>query len=116
MRGPRGRARWPFHRPSQTTPLIMTTTHTQWSISNIAHASYIGFLEIESGEYFEVMETDTRLVFGGSCNSGFLQSGYILREDGETLAETLQELHADLETYYRDGAQYVSRIVCNDRM
>jgi len=94
----------------------MTTTHTQWSVSDTRYAGSLGTLEIESGEYFEVMETETKLVFGGSCNSGFLESGYILREDGETLAETLQELHADLETYYRDGAQYVSRIVCNERM
>jgi len=28
----------------------------------------------------------------------------------------LQELHSDLEAYYREGANYVSRIVCNERM
>jgi hypothetical protein len=28
----------------------------------------------------------------------------------------LQELLSDLETYYNDGASYVSRIVCNQRM
>jgi len=39
-----------------------------------------------------------------------------MRDDCESLEETLQELHDDLETYYRDGAQYVSRIVCNERM
>jgi hypothetical protein len=32
------------------------------------------------------------------------------------IIDTLQELHSDLETYYRDGARYVSRIVCNERM
>lgn len=93
----------------------MTTTHTQWSVSDIRYAGSLGTLEIESGEYFDVLETETKLVFGSACNAGFLESGYILR-DGETLDETLQELHADLEVYYRDGAKYVSRIVCNERM
>lgn len=91
------------------------TTHTQWSVSDIKGNKYIGCMEA-GPEYFEVLETETRLVFGGATNAGFLESGYILRDDGETLDETLQELHADLEVYYRDGAQYVSRIVCNDRM
>jgi hypothetical protein len=94
----------------------MTTTQTQWSLSDTRHAGSLGTLEIESGEYFDVLETETKLVFGGATNAGFLESGYILREDGETLAETLQELYADIEVYYRDGAQYVSRIVCNERM
>lgn len=87
-----------------------------WKASDTTNAKYIGALEIEGGEYFEVLETTERLVFGGACNAGFLESGYILREDHESLDETLQELHADLETFYRDGAQYVSRIVCNERM
>jgi hypothetical protein len=92
------------------------TTQTQWSVSNTTNADYLGILELESGEYFEVLATDTKLVFGSACNVGFLESGYILRDDCESIDETLQELHADLETYYRDGASYVSRIVCNERM
>lgn len=87
-----------------------------WEVSNIENANYIGTLEIEGADSFEILETNERLVFGGACNVGFLESGYILREDHESLDETLQELHDDLETFYRDGAQYVSRIVCNDRM
>jgi hypothetical protein len=94
----------------------MTTTHTRWIVSDIRYAGSLGTLEIESGEYFEVLETETKLVFGSACNTGFLESGYILRDDCESLDETLQELHADIETFYRDGAQYVSRIVCNERM
>jgi hypothetical protein len=92
------------------------TTQAQWSVSNTTNAEYIGTLELESGESFEVLATDTKLVFGSACNVGFLESGYILRDSFESLDETLQELHSDLETYYRDGASYVSRIVCNDRM
>ena len=79
-------------------------------------ADCIGYLELENECIFYVMATNTRLVFGSPCNAGFLESGYILREDGERTDETLQELHSDLETFYRDGAQYVSRIVCNERM
>jgi hypothetical protein len=91
-------------------------TTTQWSVSDLTNANHIGTLEIEGGGYFEIIASDTRLVFGTACNAGLLESGYILREDFESLDETLQELHADLETYYRDGAAYVSRIVCNERM
>ena len=92
------------------------TTITQWSVSNTTNAERIGIPELESGEYFEVLATDDKLVFGSACNVGFLESGYVLRDDCESLDETLQELHADLEVYYRDGASYVSRIVCNQRM
>jgi hypothetical protein len=92
------------------------TTQTQWTVSNTSNAEHIGTLELESGEYFEILATDTKLVFGSACNVGLLESGYILRDDCESIDETLQELHSDLETYYRDGAGYVSRIVCNDRM
>jgi hypothetical protein len=67
-------------------------------------------------QYFELLKTPERVVFGGACNVGFIESGYILREDGESLDETLAELLQDLETYYNDGPQCVSRIVCNERM
>lgn len=87
-----------------------------WKASDTTNAKYIGTLEIEGGEYFEVLETNERLVFGGACNVGFLESGYILREDHESLDETLQELHSDLEVFYRDGREFVSRVVCNERM
>jgi hypothetical protein len=94
---------------------IKMNTQTQWSVSNVENAKYLGTLEIND-EAFEVLATDTKLVFGSACNAGFLESGYILRESFESLDETLQELHSDIETYYRDGASYVSRIVCNERM
>lgn len=91
-----------------------------WSVSSLVGASYFGTIEFQdvNAEWhdFEVMSAPDRLIFGGACNVGFLESGYILREDGETDSETLQEMLSDLETYYNDGADYVSRIVCNDRM
>jgi hypothetical protein len=94
----------------------MTASNTQWTASDLTHAKYIGTLETDGGESFEIIATHDKLVFGTACNVGLLESGYIMREDYESLDETLQELHSDLETYYRDGAAYVSRIVCNERM
>ena len=67
-------------------------------------------------QHFTVIATPTRVVFGGCCNRGFIESGYIERDDCEDLDETLQELLSDLETYYNDGHEYVSRIVFNERM
>jgi hypothetical protein len=90
-----------------------------WKASDTNGAKYLGELEIESkGEFypFSMLMTDSRIVFGGACNAGFLESGFIVREENETLDETLRELIADLEVYYNDGAKYVSRIVCNKRM
>ncbi len=89
-----------------------------WNASNTENAEYLGTLEIETkaGEFhdFQIMLIrGDRYLFGGACNAGFLESGYMLleNESGE-----LEELQADLETYYNDGPQYVSRIVCNERM
>jgi hypothetical protein len=89
--------------------------NTQWSAVDISGADYLGYIEVE-GEHFEVVATPKFLVFGGMCNVGMLQSGYIEREEYETLNDTLQELDDDLETFYRDGREYTSRIVCNERM
>jgi hypothetical protein len=104
---------------------------TQWSVTDLTGAEYLGIIEFQDlkGEWhnFEVMATETRVVFGGACNVGFLESGYIERDgfkDDETgefratesVDETLQEMLSDLEVYYNDGPQYVSRIVCNQRM
>ena len=91
-----------------------------WTVSDTKFSEYIGILEFRDneGEWhdFEVLKTDDRLVFGGACNAGFIESGFILKEDYESTDEVLQELLEDLEVYYNDGPQYVSRIVCNERM
>ncbi len=98
----------------------MKTKRTQWSVSPLVDATYLGAIEFQDskGEFhnFDVMHARGRLVFGGACNAGFIESGYLVREDGEGTADALTELLADLETYYNDGAGYVSRIVCNERM
>ena len=82
--------------------------------------NYIGILEFKDneGEYydFEIYKTKRFLAFGSHCNAGFLISGFIERESHESLDETLQELLEDLQVYYNDGPEYVSRIKCNERM
>jgi hypothetical protein len=92
----------------------------QWSASNTEKGQYLGPLEFKDnmGEWhnFDVLSLPDRLVFGGACNTGFLESGYILCDEGESLTETLLELLSDLETYYSFGPGSVSRIVCNQRM
>lgn len=99
-------------------------TNTEWKPSDLTNAkpisSHTSLIEFEdhNGEWrdFELLKTPERIVFGGYCNVGFLESGYILRECGESLDETLQELLSDLECYYNDGPQHVSRIVYNECM
>lgn len=95
-----------------------------WTVTDITNAKPISartsLIEFQdnAGEWhdFELLKTPERVVFGGYCNAGFIESGYITREDGESLDETLSELLQDLQAYYNDGPQYVSRIVCNERM
>ena len=98
----------------------MGAMKAQWTVSDTKDAQYLGVIEFQDlkGEWhnFEVMANTDRLIFGGWTNAIFLQSGFIRREEGEHTDETLQEMLSDLETYYNDGAQYVSRIVCNERM
>jgi hypothetical protein len=92
-----------------------------WAVSDISQpVSRFNLIEFQDsrGEWqaFGCVTTREKIVFGCSCNCGFIESGFIIREDGETENETFQELLSDLETYYNDGPEYVSRIVCNERM
>lgn len=95
-------------------------TKELWTPSNISNAKYLGPIEIQDnkGEYhtFEVMATDRTVIFGGACNVGFIESGYITKEDFESIDECLAELVSELELFYNDGKEYTSRIVCNERM
>lgn len=99
------------------------TNQTEWTASDTSKAQYLGAIEFQDnkGELhdFEILKCHVpsdRIVFGGSCNVGFLESGFIRQEEFEHVDETLREMLSDLETYYNDGPQYVSRIVCNERM
>ena len=91
----------------------------KWNVqtNSALPGDYIGTLELESGEYFEIVKTwDFKLVFGNATNTGLMESGYMQMDTCFSLDENLQELLADLETYYRDGKDYVSDIICNDKM
>ena len=92
----------------------------KWKASNTENAEYLGIIEFrdnkEEFHNFEILKTETKLIFGGATNTGFLESGYMIMDDCFSLDENLQELLADLETYYNDGPEYVSLIVCNVRM
>ncbi len=100
----------------------MKTLLKHWSVSDISRpvplSNNLLEFQADSGEYviFELVATADRIVFGGATNAGFLESGYIPRDPGESLDETLTELLADLQAYYNDGPGYVVRIVCNERM
>jgi hypothetical protein len=93
-----------------------------WSLSDISAEipmmSNILEFQDNKGEWhdFVIIATKNKIVFGGCTNTGFIESGYLEREDYESLDESLQETLSDLETYYNDGPQFVSRIVCNERM
>ncbi len=88
--------------------------------SDTSAATHLGVLEFkdENGEWhnFDVLELGDKLIFGGACNVGLLESGYMIKEDDETRDTALQELLADLECYYNYGPGAVSRIIHNERM
>lgn len=91
-----------------------------WKANDTTNSKLVGELEIVNDEgnssVFTVLSTPERLIFGGVCNVGFIESGYIERDSSESIDETLQKLKMDLEVYYSVGPNYVSRIVCNERM
>src|SRR5258708_1685125 len=96
------------------------TAPTPWTASDVSKPVFSGEIEFNDNKgeahHVAVIATRERIAFGGCCNVGFIESGYLLRDDGESLDAGLQGMLADLETYYNDGKQYVSRIVCNERM
>jgi hypothetical protein len=92
---------------------------TKWTPSNVNNSKHLGYHEIQDsdGEWhsWDILETPTRIVFGSPTNAVFLEDGYIIRERGESLEDTLMELVDELEVYIRDGYQYTTRIILNPR-
>lgn len=93
----------------------------KWTFSDAENGgTYLGIIEFQSNDeewhYFEIMQTKDRLVFGGFCNVGFLESGYMEIDDCFSLDENLQDLLEDLECYYNDGPEYCIYIIYNERM
>ena len=94
---------------------------TEWKVSDIENAKHVGIIEFKDNEEewhsFTVMDTQYRLVFGGCCNIGFLESGYLeYKNEDECLEEALNELFYELLSYYNEGPESVERIVFNERM
>jgi hypothetical protein len=92
----------------------------EWIVSDVSNAMDVGELEFKDDHkewhHFSVIKTKERLVFGGCCNCGFIESGYMLREEGLCLDEQLQELYEQLQAYYNQGSEYAPDLICNERM
>lgn len=93
----------------------------QWKFQDAEkNGEYIGLIEFQSNDEefhtFYIYETETALVFGTACNAGFLESGYMPKDDSFSLDENLQELIQELECFYNDGYRYTTAIICNDSM
>ncbi len=99
----------------------------EWSVSNVEGAEMLGYMEFTYNNNpaqavncdvvnFIFLATPERVVFGTATNSGFLESGYIERQDDETIDQTCAELVDDIDVFYNDGIRYCNRIVCNERM
>lgn len=95
----------------------MSKSVGEWVAQDTTNAEYLGTVEIDVGNYFEVVKTETHLVFGNCCNTGLLESGNYRIDDCFSIDENLAEMIQDLESYYRDGAGYQSdNFTCNERM
>ena len=103
-------------------------TPTKWTATDLTGAKSVGNMRLNqtsilefvdrAGDWhnFDLLKTPNRIVFGGWSNTGFIESGYLELEEGEHLDVALCELLEELQVYYDDGPQYVSRIVTNERM
>jgi len=100
---------------TNTTP-AQPAQPAKWTAQPTDNAKNLGLIELENGESFYILETPTHLVFGGACNAGFLESGNMQKQEGESAYAALRELLEELETYYREGSQFCNRIQCNERM
>ncbi len=92
-----------------------------WTAQDQTNATLIGDIEFQSNDqeyhHFTIVKNDTHFIFGGCCNTGLLESGNFKLDDCFSTDENLQELTANLESYYNDGKGYQSdSFTCNDRM
>ncbi len=89
----------------------------QWKAVNVDNAEYLGILELSEEfefQYFEVVKTEDKLVFGSACNIGLSQSGYLDIDEYFSIDENLQALVEQLEAYY--SGERDLNIVCNECM
>ncbi|TXH16602.1 MAG: hypothetical protein E6R03_05240 [Hyphomicrobiaceae bacterium] len=116
---------WDWERDSVTLldePEVVNYGDHAWVVSDISQPLEMTCKEIEFTDNdmqtheFHVIATADRIVFGGACNAGFLESGYLKRLPGESLQEGLQGLADDLKLYYNEGPDHTTRIIYNERM
>ena len=92
----------------------------EWQPIDISAAKYLGYIEFTATDgdldIIEFVATDTHIVFGGMVNVGLLQSGYAELDMWWSIDENLSDIVDDIETFYRDGYHYTTRIVVNARM
>lgn len=95
---------------------------TQWQASDASNeikmrSNIIEFRDVRGDWHdFQIIATPSRIIFGVACNAGFIESGYLEREPGESLDDSLYETIQDIESYYSYGPEFTSRIVVNERM
>jgi hypothetical protein len=93
---------------------------TEWSVTDVTDAEGPKDVEFQddTGEWhhFTVLITPDRLVFGGVCNAGFLESGYMLREEDSSLDAQMHELREQLAEFYNKGPEAAPKLICNQRM
>lgn len=93
----------------------------KWQCQSEENSKHIGIVEFQDnkGDYqnFEIINTPKNILFGSSCNTGFMQSGYYIKDKSLSFDENLQELLSDLEMYYNEGYNYTTNnFICNERM
>ena len=94
-------------------------TKTKWEVSDLTDAEGPWDIEFKGrGEWhhFTVLVTEDRVVFGGACNAGFLESGYMERAELRSVHAWKQELLEQLRNYYNQGPEAAPKLICNERM
>lgn len=86
-----------------------------WQAQDQSSIEYIGLIELENNEYFEIYKNDTHLIFGSHCNIGLLESGNFIIDNCFSIDENLSELISDLECFYNNESTS-DNFTCNDRM
>ena len=92
-----------------------------WTFQSEENMKYIGIIEFKDNkdEYyiFYVYDTKDSILFGDHANTGFMQSGYYIKDNTFSFDENLNEFYLDLEVFYNEGYKYTSNnFIVNDRM
>lgn len=102
---------------------MTTPAMNNWKAQDSENAEYLGVIEFEDprekDEYisFVLMKTNTHILFGGACNTGFLESGNKPIDDCFSIDENISALMEDFENYYSGYFDNIpEEFSCNERM